>query len=238
VTATIPPHIDEDRPPDDDPADELHDEVDQAETDDDAELFDDIAIDDQPTDDPTPGGRERARNLIGLVLLVAAVIVVALRLTGWNPLDLGRGSTDAPQQPIIEIRLPQELLDAAEVARTPGGLTSFANRPNARDLTACDRYPPLSNEALWGMGSGDANALCERALENGIDPCKLYIGVATTDKGAVFYLSTDGRPLPGQQSNPTKMYYCDGWDPVTATPVSVPPTTAPAEQTTSVTGGQ
>ena len=210
----IPPHSD-----DDDGQGDEHDE------------FDDPALDD---DQPGPTSkRTRSTRLVVAVLVAAAVAVTAARALHWGPFsDNSTASVDTADKPPAQFILPQEVIDAINLAHTPGSPVAFSNRPSARDLSACNSYPALTNEALWGVGGGDATALCERALENGGNPCFLYLGVATTEKGAVYYISTDGSPLPGQRSVPVKMYYCppgDGPEIPTAT------TVAP---TTQVTGGQ
>lgn len=204
-----------------------HDDDDQGDEDE----FDNPALDD---DQPGPTSkRTRSTRLVVAVLVAAAVAVTAARALHWGPFsDDSTASVDTADSPPAQFVLPQEVIDAINLAHTPGSPVAFSNRPTARDLSACNSYPPLTNEALYGMGGGDAAALCERALENGAPPCDLYIGVATTEKGAIFFLSTDGSPLPGQKSVPAKMYYCDAWDPAAGTTNPLTVVSPP------VTGGQ
>lgn len=205
-----------------------HDDDDQGDEDE----FDNPALDD---DQPGPTSkRTRSTRLVVAVLVAAAVAVTAARALHWGPFtdNSSTGSIETADSPPAQFVLPQEVIDAINLAHTPGSPVAFSNRPTARDLSACNSYPPLTNEALYGMGGGDAAALCERALENGAPPCDLYIGVATTEKGAIFFLSTDGSPLPGQKSVPAKMYYCDAWDPAAGTTNPLTVVSPP------VTGGQ
>lgn len=201
--------------------------------------FDDPALED---DQPGPTSkRTRSTRLVVAVIVVAAVAVFAARALRLGPFndnpDPAAGT--AAGGPPAQFILPQEVIDAITLAHTPGSPVAFSNRPSARDLSACTSLPAFTNEALYGMAGGDATALCERILENGAPPCSLYIGVATTEKGAVFYLSTDGSALPGQRSVPAKVAWCPSPDEQAAfdAATGVTPTTV-AQMVTPVTGGQ
>lgn len=192
------------------------------------EELDDDDFDDIADTEPEPAGptdrRERSTRLVAAVIATVAVGLFAARMFGWGP--FGGAPTDPAAGVQVNVQLPQTVIDVVEAAHTPGRLTEFENRPTAQDPSACATLPPFTNEALYGLAAGDSIALCERVLENGANPCNLWIGVATTDKGAVFYLSSSGEPLPHQKSVPTKVAWCPPEPaPTTAAP---PATTAPA----------
>lgn len=195
-----------------------------------AEDFDNPAFD-EPADEPQPVERRERTTRIVTALAVAAVVALAgLRLFGVGPFSSKPSTGDTAGGAPIQVVLPDAVIKAIELAQQPGKLTTFTNRPSAQDPSACASLPPFTNEALYAMAAGDGQGLCERILENGSDPCALFIGVATTDKGAVFYLSSSGKALPGQQSVPTKVAWCPG---------GVPPSSSiPAPPTTTAAGAQ
>lgn len=205
------------------------DDIDELEGDD----FDDPAVDQAEQTMPVDR-RERTTRIVAALAVAAACGLFAARVMGWGPFGSDPDPADnASSGPAVQVVLPQKVIDAIEAAHQPGRLTEFENRPSAQDPSACQTLPPFTNEALYGLAAGDSVALCERVLESGADPCTLWIGVATTDKGAIFYLSSSGQPLPNQANSvPTKVAVCPPAAPTTTT--AVPPATtvpaAPAQQ--------
>ncbi len=193
----------------------------------DGDDFGDPQLDDQPAVVPVDR-RERTTRAVAAVVAVIAVGLFAARLFGWGPFGGdGPAAESGSGNATVQVVLPQAVIDAIEAQHQPGKLTEFENRPTAQDPSACATLPPFTNEALYGLAAGDSQALCERVLENGANPCNLWIGVATTDKGAVFYLSSSGEPLPNQRSVPTKVAWCP---PPEATTTTTPaPTVPPAD---------
>lgn len=203
-------------PPEDDVAQDDNDEFDNPELVD----GDDLA--------PAPvEKRERVAKLGSAVAVTLVVVLVGARLFGLGPFGGSKDpATTGGAATNVQVVLPNDVIEAIRAAQQPGQLSSFKNRPSAQDPSACKDLPPATNEALYGLAAGDGTGLCMRVLENGAPPCSLWIGVATTDKGAVFYLSSSGAPLPNQKSAPTKVFWCPGGvPPTTAVPA---PTTAPA----------
>lgn len=173
-----------------------------------AEDFDNPAFD-EPADEPQPVERRERTTRIVTALAVAAVVALAgLRLFGVGPFSSKPSTGDTAGGAPIQVVLPDAVIKAIELAQQPGKLTTFTNRPSAQDPSACASLPPFTNEALYAMAAGDGQGLCERLLESGANPCTAYIGVATTDKGAIFYVSSSGKALPGQKSVPTKLAWC------------------------------
>lgn len=202
------------------PADPVEDEpIEELDGDD----FDDPADTDAEQVSPTDR-RERVVRVAASFIAIAAVALFAARAFGWGPFARAAAPTDPAAGVQVNVQLPQTVIDAIEAAHEPGRLTEFENRPTAQDPSACATLPAFTNEALYGLAAGDSIALCERVLENGANPCNLWIGVATTDKGAVFYLSSTGEPLPNQRSVPTKVAWCPP-DPAPTTTTSPPPAT-------------
>ena len=199
---------------------------------DDAEDFDNPDLDGDGGDGPAPVDRRSRTTRAASALAVLIVVgLVAARWFGIGPFGNDKPETMTGAAAAINVVLPNEVIEAIKLAQQPGKLTTFENRPSAQDPKLCQQLPPFTNEALYGLAAGDGQALCERVIESGAAYCSLFIGVATSDKGAIFYLSSSGVPLPGQISVPTKVFWCpDGKPPATTIPTSTTVAAQPGGQ--------
>lgn len=214
---------------DTDPIDD--DTIDQTDDSDDGDDgYDDPDLDALNDDQATAGGRRARLTRLGSWAAVAVVgAAVAAKLAGWGPWAPDPVADPNAERPQVVVQLPQQVVDAIELAHTPGGLSSYTNGAGGGDSAVspdvCSKLPPATNEALYAFLQGDANLLCQRTIQNGADPCTLYIAVATLKSGAQWVLSTSSEPLPGQKSTPVRAYWCPQPEPTTTT--AVPATTTP-----------
>lgn len=198
---------------------------------DEEEVWDDPPVDDEQPVGPA-GGRERSWRLVVTLAVVAVVAVVAARWFGFGPFGGGDGppaETGSGSSERVSFLLPQDVIDAIELSKAPGGLSSFGGI-YARGPEVCNGLPPVTNEMLYGIAGGDGRLVCERTLQNGAQPCSLWAQVLVTDKGVIWGLTTDGRPgaIGGQQSIPVRVFWCDQTTGAPLPPAGGPPTTTAA----------